>query len=124
MFGSSNAFDNSTLFYEQLKFTWLVRIGIAVEFGGEVNAPGWTPVQLYDTFNLVTRAFRVCQACNQCQRISHRPLLLHREVERRYFDRDLITIKSKRGYPHHAYGGILGLCKMSAPCPTHFCETE
>jgi hypothetical protein len=46
MFVSSNAFDNSTFFYEQLKFTWLVRIGIAVEFGGEVDAPSWNPVPL------------------------------------------------------------------------------
>jgi len=36
IFISGNAFDDSMFFYQQLKFIWLVRIGIAVEFGGEV----------------------------------------------------------------------------------------
>jgi hypothetical protein len=52
MFVSSNTFDNSTFFYEQLKFTWLVWVGIALEFGGEVDAPSWGPIPLYDTLNL------------------------------------------------------------------------
>jgi hypothetical protein len=55
MFVSSNAFNDSTFFYEQLKFTWLVRIGIAVEFGGEVDAPSRDPITLYDTFNIITQ---------------------------------------------------------------------
>src|SRR5262249_9182790 len=42
----------STFFYEQLKFTWLVRIGVAVEFGGEVDAPSWDPITLYDAFSM------------------------------------------------------------------------
>ena len=58
IFVSTNAFDNSAFFYEQLKFTWLVWIAIAVEFGGEIDAPSWDPIPFYDTFNLITqRAF-------------------------------------------------------------------
>ena len=39
IFISSNAFDNSTFFYEQPKFTWLVRVVIAVKVSGEIDAP-------------------------------------------------------------------------------------
>ena len=39
IFISSNAFDNSTYFYEQPKFTWLVRVVIAVKVSGEIDAP-------------------------------------------------------------------------------------
>jgi hypothetical protein len=42
-FHSGDAFDDSTFFYQQFKFTWLVRIGIAVEFGGEVDCAQWGP---------------------------------------------------------------------------------
>ncbi|MFZ1067438.1 MAG: hypothetical protein WAN42_18220 [Pseudolabrys sp.] len=52
MLVSSNTFDNSTFFYEQLKFTWLVWVGIAVEVGGEIDAPSGDPISLYDTLNL------------------------------------------------------------------------
>jgi hypothetical protein len=37
IFISSNAFDNSSFFYEQPEFTWLVRIVIAVKAGGEIG---------------------------------------------------------------------------------------
>jgi len=77
IFISRNAFDDSTFFYQQLKFTWLPWVGIAFEFGGEINAPRWDPIPLYDTLKLTTRAFAVCQACNQCQRICHHYLLHH-----------------------------------------------
>ena len=59
IFISGDAFDDSTFFYQQLKFTWLVRLGIAVEFGGEVNAPSWDPIPLYDTFNVIA-VFAAC----------------------------------------------------------------
>ena len=76
IFISGDAFDDSTFFYQQLKFTWLVRIGIAFEFGGEVDAPSGDPIPLYDTLELIARqAFAVCLACNHCQRICHRSLL-------------------------------------------------
>ena len=55
MLVSSNTFDNSTFFYEQLKFTWLVWVAIAVEFGGEIDAPSGDPITLYDTLNLTFR---------------------------------------------------------------------
>src|SRR5262245_21814414 len=48
IFVSTDAFDNSTFFYEQLKFTWLVWVVIAVEFGSEIDAPSWYPIPLYD----------------------------------------------------------------------------
>src|SRR5215471_14205417 len=54
IFISGDAFDDSTFFYEQSKFTWLVRIGIAL-FGGEVDAPGRDPIPLYDTLELSAR---------------------------------------------------------------------
>jgi hypothetical protein len=44
IFISGNAFDDSMFFYQQLKFTWLVRIGIAFEFGGEVYSPSGHPI--------------------------------------------------------------------------------
>ena len=59
IFISSNAFDDSTFFYQQLKITWLVRIGIAFEFGGEVYSPSWDPIPLYDTLKLIA-IFAVC----------------------------------------------------------------
>jgi hypothetical protein len=52
MLVSSNTFDNSTFFYEQLEFTWLVWVAIAVEVGGEIDAPSGDPITLYDTLNL------------------------------------------------------------------------
>ena len=42
-------------FYEQLKFTWLVWVVIAVEFGGKIDAPSRDPIPLYDTLNLITQ---------------------------------------------------------------------
>jgi hypothetical protein len=52
MLVSSNTFDNSTFFYEQLKFTWLVWVTIAVDIGGEIDAPSGDPITLYDTHSL------------------------------------------------------------------------
>ena len=53
IFISGDAFDDSTFLYQQLKFTWLVRLGIAVEFGAKVDAPSWDPIPLYDTSKLM-----------------------------------------------------------------------
>src|SRR5262249_15503968 len=44
----SNAFDNSSFFYEQPKFTWLVRVVIAVKFRSEIDAASRYPIPLYD----------------------------------------------------------------------------
>src|SRR5215467_8484392 len=63
IFISGDAFDDSMFFYQQPKFTWLVRIGIAFEFGGEVYSSSGHPIPLYDTFNLIA-AFAACEACN------------------------------------------------------------
>jgi hypothetical protein len=52
MFVSGDAFDNSTFFYEQLKFIWLVWVVIAVELGGEINALGRDPIPVC-TENLI-----------------------------------------------------------------------
>ena len=49
MFVSGNAFDNSTFFYEQLKFTWLGQVVIAIDFRSEIDAASWDPIPLYDT---------------------------------------------------------------------------
>jgi ABC-type uncharacterized transport system permease subunit len=54
IFISSNAFDNSSFFYEQPEFTWLVRVVIAVKTGGEINAASRYPIPLYDA---LIRAF-------------------------------------------------------------------
>src|SRR5262249_61609193 len=48
IFIPSNAFDNSSFFYEQPKFTWLVRVVIAVKAGGEIDAASRYPIPLYD----------------------------------------------------------------------------
>ena len=43
MFVSSNAFDYSAFFYKELKFTGLAWVVIAIEFGGEIDAPSPGP---------------------------------------------------------------------------------
>ena len=49
IFISGNAFDNSSFFYEQPKFTWLVRVVIAVKVRSEIDAASRDPISLYDT---------------------------------------------------------------------------
>jgi hypothetical protein len=76
IFISSNAFDNSSLFHEQPKFTWLVRVVITAEVRSEINATSRHLIPLYDA--LIRRIFPVLpafQLCNVCQRISHFSLL-------------------------------------------------
>ena len=48
IFTSSDAFYNSTFFYEQLEFTWL-SVFAAINLRGEIDAPGRDPIPLYDT---------------------------------------------------------------------------
>jgi ABC-type uncharacterized transport system permease subunit len=48
IFISSNALDNSSFFYEQPKFTWLVRVVIAVKVRSEIDAASRYPIPLYD----------------------------------------------------------------------------
>ena len=59
MFVSGDAFDNSTFFHEQLKFAWLGRVVIPIDFGREIDAPSWDPIPLYDTLERISpvRAF-------------------------------------------------------------------
>ena len=58
MFISSNAsFDNSTFFYEQLKFSWLVWVVIGIELGGKIDAPSRDPVPLYNTLRCIFPRF-------------------------------------------------------------------
>jgi hypothetical protein len=72
IFISSNALDNSSFFYEQPKFTWLVRVVIAVKAGGEIDAASRDPVPLYDALiRRISPALPAFQICNACQRISH-----------------------------------------------------
>jgi hypothetical protein len=52
MLVSSNTFDNSTFFYEQLKFTWVVWVVIGVKVGGEIDPPSGDPITLYGTLKL------------------------------------------------------------------------
>jgi hypothetical protein len=47
IFIAGDAFDDSAFFDEQLEFAGL--IGIAIEFGGEIDAPGGDPIPFYDT---------------------------------------------------------------------------
>jgi hypothetical protein len=47
IFVSSDAFDNSALFYKQLEFTWLIGIcGVAVKESCEIDAPSSNPIPL------------------------------------------------------------------------------
>jgi hypothetical protein len=104
IFVSTNAFDNSTFFYEQLKFTWLVWVVIAVEFGGEIDAPSWDPIPLYDTFNLITQPAFPPKLAITVSGLAISHSFSMREVERRHLDRGPVIIKPMHGYPHHAYG--------------------
>jgi hypothetical protein len=63
MFVSSNAFDNSTFFYKQLKFTWLGGVVIAIEFSGEIDAPSRDPIPLDDRLERVIRALSAFPVC-------------------------------------------------------------
>jgi hypothetical protein len=48
IFISSDAFNNSAFFHEQLEFTWLISVcGVAVKAGREIDAPGSDPILLY-----------------------------------------------------------------------------
>src|SRR5262245_48123815 len=50
MFISCNAFYNSTFFYEQLEFSWLiVAFVVGCRLGCEIDAPGSDPIAFYDT---------------------------------------------------------------------------
>jgi hypothetical protein len=111
MFVSSNAFDNSTFFYKQLKFTWLAWVVIAIEFGGEIDAASRYPIPFYDTLiwriSPVLPAFQTFKLCDVCQRIGHFSLLFL--YSKGITDRDhscdddgtvgSITLKVPRGDP-------------------------
>jgi hypothetical protein len=48
IFVSSDAFDNSALFYKQLEFIWLIGVcGVAVKAGCKIDAPSGDPIPLY-----------------------------------------------------------------------------
>src|SRR5262249_54364875 len=53
IFISSDAFYNSTFFYQQLEFSWLIDVfGVACNFrnwGCEIDAPGGDPIPFYET---------------------------------------------------------------------------
>ena len=53
IFISGDTFDDSPFFYQQLKFAWLVGIGIAFELGGEVDAAGGHPIPFMIPLNLL-----------------------------------------------------------------------
>src|SRR5207249_2221124 len=62
IFISSNAFYNSTLFYEQLEFSWLIHVsGVGFNFcnlGCEIDASGSDPILFYDA---LVRSMRMMQ---------------------------------------------------------------
>jgi hypothetical protein len=48
IFVSSDAFDNSALFYKQFEFIWLIGVcGVAVKAGCKIDAPGSDPIALH-----------------------------------------------------------------------------
>ncbi|MGC1746652.1 MAG: hypothetical protein WA778_01450, partial [Pseudolabrys sp.] len=55
--------------------TWVAWVVIAIEFGGEIDAPSRDPIPLHDTFDLTLPAFPIPKVCNDCQRVIH--LSLH-----------------------------------------------
>src|SRR5215467_10765244 len=73
IFISSDAFDNSSFFDEQPKFTWLVCVVIAAKICSEIDAASRYPISLYDT--LIRRIFSVRPLCNVYERIGHFSLL-------------------------------------------------
>jgi hypothetical protein len=56
IFIAGDAFDDPAFFDEQLEFAGL--IGIAIQIGGEIDAPSWYPIPFYDTFSLMAFATR------------------------------------------------------------------
>src|SRR5262245_6351115 len=69
IFISSDAFDNSSFFDEQPKFTWLVCVAIAVKVRSEIDAASRYPISLHDT--LIRGTFSVRPLCNAHERIGH-----------------------------------------------------
>jgi hypothetical protein len=59
---ASDAFYNSTLFYQQLEFGWLIHVsGVGFNFcnlGCEIDASGSDPIPFYDAF---VRSMRMMQ---------------------------------------------------------------
>ena len=55
IFIAGDAFDDSAFFDEQLEFAGPFGVAIAIQIGGEIDAPSWDPIPLYDTFNLITQ---------------------------------------------------------------------
>jgi hypothetical protein len=65
IFISSNAFYDSTLFYEQLEFSWFIYVSrVAFNFcnlGCEIDASGSDPISFYDA---LVRSMRMMQPGN------------------------------------------------------------
>ena len=43
IFIAGDAFDDSAFFDEQLEFAGLIGVAIAIQIGGEIDAPSWVP---------------------------------------------------------------------------------
>ena len=98
MLVSSNTFDNSTFFYEQLKFTWVVWVVIGVKVGGEIDPPSGDPITVDHTLKLtfprpskmtasgldISRSFSNRDARN-CGKLSDNALLFGIENSRPVF---------------------------------------
>ena len=79
IFVAGDAFDDPSFFDQQLEFTRLIGITIAVQIGCEVDTAGRNPIAFNDT--LVSRllptlpAFPAVRAGHLCQGVSHFMLL-------------------------------------------------
>jgi hypothetical protein len=83
IFIAGDAFDDPAFFDEQLEFAGL--IGIAIQIGGEIDAPSWYPIPFYDTLAswLLPPAKPVITVSGLAISVS----FSIREAERRHLDR-------------------------------------
>ena len=87
IFIAGDAFDNSAFFYEQLEFARLAWIGIAIEFGGEIDAPSWDPIPFYDTLISLNRLFPPAKLVITVSGLAISVSFSIGEAERRHLDR-------------------------------------
>ena len=100
MFVSSNAFDNSPLLLRvTLKFTWFGWVVIAIEVGGEIDAPSRDPSRFTTPLTSVLKLFRF-HSFKLVMTVSALAISHSFSPPAKRNGGGPSLIKSMRGYPH------------------------